>query len=86
MNRVLMTDFALQELLNELQKGVESAITKTLQEQEQVLSKKETAKFFGVTEATITNWVKNGWIKPSQVGGKPYFLKSQLIKTLKERR
>lgn len=86
MKRVLMTDFALQELLQELQKGIEIAISKTLREHEEVLSKKQTAKLFGVTETTITNWVNGGWIKPSIMGGKPYFLKSELIKTLKEKR
>lgn len=86
MNRILITDFALEELLKELKVGVETAISKTLKEQEEVLSKDDCAKFFGVTNATITNWAKEGWLKPSFMGGKPYFLKSELIKLLKERR
>jgi len=43
-----------------------------------LLSKAETAKFFDVTVRTITNWTSQGIITPTKVGGKVFFLKSDL--------
>lgn len=46
--------------------------------EKKLLTRKETAKFFDVTVRTITNWTSQGIITPTKVGGKVFFLKSDL--------
>ena len=86
MKRITISEYTEEEFRNLIEEVLQTATTKRKGFQEEVLSKKETAEFFKVTLATITNWVNNGWLKPAMMGGKPFFLKSELLQTLKNNR
>ena len=50
----------------------------------EVLSRKETADFFGVSLVTIHDWVKSGIIKPYKVGKRTYFKRSELMQVINQ--
>jgi transposase len=84
MKKVLFEEYSLSEFAEHLGKYLKLHLQFKANEEEKILSKSETAKLFGVTTVTINNWVKNGWLTTSMMGGKPYFLKSEIIKKLKQ--
>ena len=43
------------------------------------LSRKETAKFFGISLNCINDWSKKGILKPIKVGQRTYFRKNDLL-------
>ena len=55
-------------------------------ETEAPMSVKEAAKFFGVSESGIRNWITDGTLPHHKVGGRTYLLKTELMKTLTEKR
>lgn len=50
--------------------------------EKELLTQKETAEFFKVDASTIYHWVKRGNINAYGVGGRRYFKRSELIKSL----
>jgi excisionase family DNA binding protein len=49
-----------------------------------VLTRKETAKFFSVSLVTIHDWTKSGIIHPYKVGNRVYFKRSHLMDVLEQ--
>ena len=45
----------------------------------------ETARRFGMTEQAIRDWIKKGYITPTEVGGKNRFKQSDIYAFLKKR-
>ena len=62
----------IQELINATNK-------EQLKDENDLLSRKETADFFKVSLVSIHSWMKDGIIKPYKVGNRTYFKKSELI-------
>lgn len=50
------------------------------------LTRKEVADFFGVTSKTILNWERNGVLTSRKVGGKFFYLKSEIHSLLPKER
>jgi len=86
MKRITISEYTEGEFRSLIEEILQSSFENEKKLEEEVLSKKETAEFFNVTLATITNWVKDGWLKPAIMGGKPFFLKTELLQTLKNNR
>lgn len=53
---------------------------------EALLSQDEVAAYFAVTKATIIRWQTNGLIKVHHKGKRAYYLKSELLDSLRGRR
>jgi excisionase family DNA binding protein len=49
-----------------------------------VLTRKETAKFFSVSLVTIHEWTKSGILHPYKVGNRIYFKRSHLMQVLEQ--
>jgi hypothetical protein len=62
----------IQELVNATNK-------EQTKDENDLLSRKETAEFFKVSLVSIHAWMKDGIIKPYKVGNRTYFKKSELI-------
>lgn len=65
----------IQELVNATNK-------EQVKDENDFLTRKETASFFKVSYVTIHSWMNNGTIKPYKVGNKTFFKKSELIKVV----
>jgi excisionase family DNA binding protein len=50
----------------------------------EVMTRKETAQFFGVSLVTIHDWTKSGIIHPYKVGNRVYFKRSHLMDVLEQ--
>lgn len=50
--------------------------------QEDLMSPKETAKFFGVDQSTIYLWRKRGFINSYSLGGRIYYKRNELLSAL----
>jgi hypothetical protein len=53
-------------------------------EESDVVTRKETAKFFKVTTTTIGDWTKSGILHPYKVGNRVYFRRSHLMQVLEQ--
>lgn len=62
----------IQELVNATNK-------EQPKDENDLLSRKETADFFKVSLVTVHSWVNSGLIRPLKMGNKTYFKKSELI-------
>lgn len=76
------------ELETKFLKGVQSQIDdlkKHFQPKEpnEYLTRQEVAQMFGVDISTIYNWTKRGIIKPKGIGGRVYFLRSEIEASVK---
>lgn len=75
------------ELVNLISESVKTQIQDLLssstkeqpKEENDFLTRKETAKFFKISLVSVHQWVKDGLIKPYKVGNRTYFKKSELI-------
>jgi hypothetical protein len=50
--------------------------------QKEVLTRKETAQFFGVSLFCLHDWVNKGILTPYKVSGRTYFKRSELLTVL----
>lgn len=76
----------------DLQAFAENLMNKTLeskpepirsQEPEQPISQNEAVKYLGKSRQTLIAWRKKGIIKGHTLGGRVFFLKSELLESLK---
>lgn len=51
--------------------------------EKEVLSKKETAEFLGISVATLTNWMKRQKIPYHKVERRVFFLKEEILEWIK---
>jgi excisionase family DNA binding protein len=50
----------------------------------EVMTRKETAQFFGVSLVTVHEWRKSGILHPYKVGNRVYFKRSHLMDVLEQ--
>ena len=87
MGTIQMIQVTPNELANLISESVKSQIQELVnastkerpKDQNDLLSRKETAVFFKVSLVSIHSWMKDGIIKPYKVGNRTYFKKSELI-------
>ena len=68
-----------ESVRTQIQELVNSNNKEQPKDQNDLLSRKETAEFFKVSLVSIHSWMKDGIIKPYKVGHRTYFKKSELI-------
>jgi hypothetical protein len=73
------------EPINERLERLENLITSFkgfTKEEKELLSRKETAQFFGISIVTLHSWVNKGTITPHKIEGRTFFLRSELMDVL----
>lgn len=80
---------ALANLIGEqMREQLEAHATKLLNtsrpDVKEVLTRKETAQFFGVSLVTVNDWSKAGILWPYKVGNRVFFRRSQLMQVLEQ--
>lgn len=79
---MLITELTKEELRQIIKDEISCALT--LQSPvivDDLLSRKDTAKYFGITLPTLNAWEKRGYIEATRYGSRVYFSKSQILKT-----
>lgn len=87
MSTILLSQVTPAELVNlitecvktQFQELLTSSIKEQPKDENDFLTRKETAQFFKVSLVTIHQWMNDGIIKPYKVGNRTYFKKSELI-------
>ena len=77
-----------QQLQKEISDSIKSHLDDFLkhftpQPQKEYLSRKTVSEMFGVDISTISNWQRNGVLKPLAISGRIYFLRSDIEASLK---
>jgi hypothetical protein len=51
------------------------------EQEERLLSPAETCKLFvpTITKATLTSWTEKGWLQEHRIGGRVFYLKSEVL-------
>ena len=52
-------------------------------QQEKLLTRRQCAEFLSVTLSTLRTWVKDGTVNAYQLGGRIYFRRSEILKSLR---
>ena len=68
-----------ESVKTQIQELVNASTKEQPKDENDLLSRKETADFFKVSLVSIHAWMKDGIIKPYKVGNRTYFKKSELI-------
>lgn len=76
-----------QELQKEISQSIKAHLDDFLQnfkpkQPNDYLTRSDVAKMFNVDLSTIANWQKNGKLKPYALGGRIYFLRSDIEASL----
>lgn len=76
-----------QELQKEISQSVKAHLDEFLKhfkpkQPNDYLTRQEVAQMFGVDLSTVANWQKNGKLKPYGLGGRVYFLRSDIEASL----
>lgn len=76
-----------QELQKEISQSVKAHLDEFLKhfkpkQPNDYLTRKDVADMFGVDLSTVANWQKNGKLKPYGLGGRVYFLRSDIEASL----
>jgi DNA-binding transcriptional regulator YiaG len=76
-----------QELQKEISQSVKAHLDEFLKhfkpkQPNDYLSRQDVAQMFGVDLSTVANWQKNGKLKPYGLGGRVYFLRSDIEASL----
>jgi hypothetical protein len=77
-----LAEMLKETVLNAFNELTQQPTAETSANQKEVLTRKETAQFFGVSLFCLHNWVNKGILTPYKVSGRTYFKRSELDKTL----
>lgn len=87
-NSILLQDLSLEQLTELMTKVVKTEtddLKKHFQPKEPsiYLSRQEVAAMLGIDLSSVHNWTKRGILKPKGIGGRVYFLRSEVEASLK---
>jgi hypothetical protein len=68
-----------ESVKTQIQELVNASTKEQPKDENDLLTRNETAKFFKVSLVTVHSWVNCGLIRPLKIGNKTYFKKSELI-------
>lgn len=90
MSTIQLIQVTPSELVNLITEGVKTQMQELLNvsrteqpnDENEFLTRKETAQFFKVSLVSIHQWMNDGIIKPYKVGNRTYFKKLELVNVL----
>ena len=81
-NQILLNGITLDQLVESLRPMIRQEVRLVFSEQEErLLSPAETCKLFipAITKATLTSWTEKGWLQDHRIGGRVFYLKSEVL-------
>ena len=81
-NQILLNGISAEQLIESLRPMIREEVRLVFSEQEeQLLSPAETCKLFipAITKATLTSWTEKGWLQDHRIGGRVFYLKSEVM-------
>lgn len=84
MAHIYLQSITAMELRTQIAQEVRKELQQIVQpnQKDELLSSKESAKFFGVSIVTLHNWSKSGLIPKHKIGCKNFYKRSELIAAL----
>ena len=79
---MIITELTKAELQQIIREEITSALGQEIKSEENLLTRKDTAKFLGVTMPTLNAWEKKGYIRATRLGSRVYFNKAKLLNNL----
>lgn len=88
METIQFIGYSPEQLKTEIAEGVKTQLDDFLQhfkpkQPDEYLTRQQVSDMFGVHITTIALWQKNGTLKPLGIAGKVFFLKSDVLASLK---
>ena len=81
-NQILLNGISAEQLIESLRPMIREEVRLVFSEQEErLLSPAETCKLFipAITKATLTSWTEKGWLQDHRIGGRVFYLKSEVM-------
>ena len=81
-NQILLNGITIDQLVESLRLMIREEVRLVFSEQEErLLSPAETCKLFipAITKATLTSWKEKGWLQDHRIGGRVFYLKSEVL-------
>ena len=81
-NQILLNGISAEQLIESLRPMIREEVRLVFSEQEErLLSPAETCKLFipAITKATLTSWTEKGWLQDHRIGGRVFYLKSEVL-------
>lgn len=81
-NQILLNGISAEQLIESLRPMIREEVRLVFSEQEErLLSPAETCKLFipAITKATLTSWTDKGWLQEHRIGGRVFYLKSEVL-------
>ena len=81
-NQILLNGISAEQLIESLRPMIKEEVRLVFSEQEErLLSPAETCKLFipAITKATLTSWTEKGWLQDHRIGGRVFYLKSEVL-------
>jgi len=81
-NQILLNGISAEQLIESLRPMIREEVRLVFSEQEErLLSPAETCKLFipTITKATLTAWTEKGWLQEHRIGGRVFYLKSEVL-------
>ena len=81
-NQILLNGISAEQLIESLRPMIREEVRLVFSEQEErLLSPAETCKLFipAITKATLTAWTEKGWLQEHRIGGRVFYLKSEVL-------
>lgn len=81
-NQILLNGITIDQLVESLRPMIREEVRLVFSEQEErLLSPAETCKLFipAITKATLTSWTEKGWLQDHRIGGRVFYLKSEVL-------
>ena len=81
-NQILLNGISAEQLIESLRPMIREEMRLVFSEQEErLLSPAETCKLFipAITKATLTSWTEKGWLQDHRIGGRVFYLKSEVL-------
>lgn len=84
--RMIIIQITEEQLQNSMkaaaQQAIEAALKQTMNLTDDLLSRRETAKYLGASLPTLNAWEKTGKLKAVRFGSRVYFRKSDLLNSM----
>jgi hypothetical protein len=81
-NQILLNGISAEQLIESLRPMIREEVRLVfLEQEERLLSPAETCKLFipAITKATLTAWTDKGWLQEHRIGGRVFYLKSEVL-------
>jgi hypothetical protein len=81
-NPILLNGISSEQLIELLRPMIRDEVRRVFSEQEEkLISPKEACKLFkpAITKATLTSWTEKGWLQEHRIGGRVYYLQSEIL-------